>query len=279
MLDGNLDGMRVDGQHELEKMFSKYQLIECLTQAFRDADFPEALAEDDIPEDFGISMLVQMALHKRADVPVLVGLHLRYFDSHPEPHQACADAILVMLEKAYFEWDPDSEKVVVEYEISPDLQAMIDRYQYPMPMVVEPNQVAGNRDTGYLTIKGSLLLRNNHHNGDICLDHINRMNQVPLSINATVVAFVRNQWKNLDHRKRDESKEDFEKRQRAFAKYDTNSRDVIDALLAYSDTFWLTHKYDKRGRTYAQGYHVNYQGNDWNKACVQFAEPEHLIKE
>lgn len=279
MLDGNLDSTMIDGQYELEKMFSKYQLIECLTQAFRDADFSAALLEDAIPEDFGLSMLVQMALHKRADVSVLVGLHKRYFDSQPGPHQACADMILVMLEKAYFEWDPDSEKVVVEYEISSDLQLMIDRYQYPMPMVVEPNEVKGNRDTGYLTIKGSLLLRNNHHDGDICLDHINRMNQVPLALNTTVVAFVQNKWKNLDHRKADETQDDFEKRVRAFEKYDTTSRDVIDALLSYSDTFWLTHKYDKRGRTYCQGYHVNYQSNDWCKAVVEFAEPEHLNKE
>jgi len=279
MLDGKLGDMRIDGQHELEVMFSKYQLIEVMTKAFVDADFTPALEEDGIPVDFGLSMLVQMALHKRADVSVLVGLHKRYFESQPEPHQACADAILTLLEKAYFEWDPDSEKVVVEYHISDELQFMIDRYQYPMPMVVEPNEVKGNRDTGYLTIKGSLLLRNNHHNGDICLDHINRMNQVALAVNPTVVAFVKNKWKNLDHRKSDESQDDFEKRVRAFEKYDAVSRDVIDALLAYSDTFWLTHKYDKRGRTYSQGYHINYQGNDWNKACIQFAETEHLNKE
>jgi len=276
MLDENLDDMKIDGQYELEKMFSKYQLIECLTKAFKDAEFPVSLAEDNIPEDFGISMLVQMALHKRADITVLVGLHKSYFDSHAAPHQACADMVLVMLEKAYFEWDPDSEKVIVEYEISPEMQMMIDRYQYPLPMVVEPNEVSNNRDTGYLTIKGSLILRNNHHSRDICLDHINRMNQVPLAINTTVVAFVRNQWKNLDRRKPDETKEDFEKRLRAFEKYDTTSRDVLDALLSYSETFWLTHKYDKRGRTYAQGHHVNYQSNDWCKAVVQFAKPEYL---
>ena len=41
-------------------------------------------------------------------------------------------------------------------------------------------------------------------------------------------------------------------------------------------TFYLTHAYDKRGRTYAQGYHVSYQGNDWNKACVQFGRAEAL---
>lgn len=63
---------------------------------------------------------------------------------------------------------------------------------------------------------------------------------------------------------------------RAFRKFDTDARDVIDALLLNDDGFWLTHKYDKRGRTYACAYHLNYQGNDWSKAIVEFAAAEPL---
>jgi DNA-directed RNA polymerase len=46
--------------------------------------------------------------------------------------------------------------------------------------------------------------------------------------------------------------------------------------MAGGNRFWLTHKYDKRGRTYCQGYHVSYQGNDYNKACIEFADGEPL---
>ncbi len=45
-------------------------------------------------------------------------------------------------------------------------------------------------------------------------------------------------------------------------------------LMMHSNVFHMTHKYDKRGRTYSQGYHVNYQGNPWNKACIEFADKE-----
>ena len=38
--------------------------------------------------------------------------------------------------------------------------------------------------------------------------------------------------------------------------------------------FYLTHRYDKRGRTYAQGYYINPQGNEWNKAVLEFADKE-----
>ena len=48
----------------------------------------------------------------------------------------------------------------------------------------------------------------------------------------------------------------------------------MSILVNAGNRFFLTHAYDKRGRTYAKGYHVNYQGNDWNKATICFAEGE-----
>ena len=100
------------------------------------------------------------------------------------------------------------------------------------------------------------------------------MNQVALTINVDTARMVRNQWKHLDKQKEDETAKDFQDRVAAFQKYDRNAREVMEMVFVAGDRFWLTHKYDKRGRTYAQGYHVNYQGNAWNKAVVEFAEKE-----
>ena len=76
------------------------------------------------------------------------------------------------------------------------------------------------------------------------------------------------------HDTRGLSKEDFAKRKRAFEKYDRTAKDVIDLLVKEGNEFYLTHKYDKRGRIYCQGYHVTYQGAPWNKACIEFADQE-----
>jgi DNA-directed RNA polymerase len=65
-------------------------------------------------------------------------------------------------------------------------------------------------------------------------------------------------------------------RRKAFEKYDQSSKDVMHALMGIRDRFWLTHKYDRRGRTYCVGYHINYQGTSWNKAVVEFANKEEL---
>jgi DNA-directed RNA polymerase len=49
---------------------------------------------------------------------------------------------------------------------------------------------------------------------------------------------------------------------------------VIGILEGFSNEFYLTHRYDKRGRVYCQGYHVTYQGTPWNKAVLELADKE-----
>ena len=179
-------------------------------------------------------------------------------------------------------WATDIEKFIVAIEVAPNIMADLDKFQFPMPMVIPPKHIKDNKQTGYLTpaaARGSLILKNNHHDGDICLDHINRMNQVPLSLNAHIAHFVNNKWKGLDKKKEDEEPEKFMERKRAFQKYTETSKDVVDSLIMMGNKIHLTHKYDKRGRTYAVGYHVNTQGNAWNKAVIEFHDQEIISEE
>lgn len=264
-------------QKNLEETFSKYQLMSCLKAEFINAGFPAMLADVDIPVGFGLDLLIQAYLHKRTSISVMTAILRRHFEEDEEnPAQACADMILRAAEKDLIDWDDPTQSIIMKYTVSPDVEESLSMFQYPLPMIEEPETVRNNRQTGYQTIHGSMLLRDNHHDEDICLDHINRTNKIPLALNANVVSFVQNKWKNLDKPKTGETYEEFKKRKAAFERYDKSSRDVIKALQLQGDRFWLTHKYDKRGRTYAQGYHVNYQGNDWCKAVVEFADKETL---
>ena len=46
-------------------------------------------------------------------------------------------------------------------------------------------------------------------------------------------------------------------------------------MLAHQgNRFYLGHKYDKRGRIYAQGYHISTQGTPYRKAMLDFADKE-----
>jgi len=263
----------------LEEMYSKHQLIPRIKKAYREAGFEDALLDHEINPAAGMTVLVQIQLHKQTDFPTMAGLILRHFKDMVDPMRAISEHLMSMIKHGFIDWEDSTEKLVVAYAIQDEqLLFDLDQYQYPLPCVEHPEPVTTNKDTGYKTIKNSVILNNNYTDDDVCLEHLNKMNSVPLSLNADVVAFVQNKWANLDRPKARESAEDFQKRRKAFNKYNRTSKNVLQAIML-EDRFWLTHKYDFRGRTYSQGYHVNYQGNDWNKACIELADAEPLNKE
>lgn len=260
-------------QRELEVLFNKNQLITRIKAEFLKTDqfdFASYMEAQKIPVGFGMDLLVQMALHKRCQLPTLVGL----LDKHFCNVQQTTDMLMRCAVADLVNWAPGLDLFVTVATISQDVQDELDRFQYPLPMVVMPRTVKCNRDTGMLNSGGSLILKNNHHEDDICLDHINRSNRIKFAINFNVVKMVKNQWRGLDKAKPGETREDFQKRKKAFEKFDRTSKDVMDIVTAHKNEIYLLHKYDKRGRTYCQGYHCTYQGNDWAKACMEFADKE-----
>jgi hypothetical protein len=260
-------------QIEIEKLFHKNQLMPRIEAEFEaEPAFRKAMLAHGIDIDFGYALLAQMVLHKRAHLPTLVGALRKHFE---DDCQLTTDELLKAVKADLVDWSPVARQFIVKYGISPDVQEDLDRYQYPLPMVVPPQELKDNHDTGYYTSRNSAILKHNHHDEDICLDHLNAVNQTRFRINQDVATTVRNKWKNLDKPKLDEEQEDYRKRVKAFEKYDRTAHDVMTHLgIAAEGEFYLTHKYDKRGRTYCQGYVVNYQGTAWNKAVIEFANQE-----
>ena len=259
-------------QKELEHLFNKNQLLPRIRKEFVDCeecDFLEHMKENQIPVAFGVDLLAQLVLHKRASLSTLIGCLRHHFDDG----QQTADMLYKAADIDLIDYDPEMRIFIMKFDISPDVQEELDKFQFPLPMIVPPLKVLNNKENGYFTSSGSIILRNNHHMDDVCLDHINRMNAIKFTINNDTASMVKNSWRSLDKPKEGETKEDFNRRKRAFEKYDRTAKDVM-ALL--TDEFYLTHKYDKRGRTYCQGYHVNPQGNPWNKAVVEFADKEFI---
>lgn len=235
------------------------------------AAFTEVIEANGIDYDFAIDLLTQMAIHRRCKISVMVGI-LR---SHYNDTQRTADEICKCAEADLVDFDPSIGLLITVAQIGSDLQNEIDKFQYPLPMVVPPEHIKNNKATGYrLNSFGSVILKNNHHEDDVCLDHLNRANKTKLCINYEVMNMIKNKWKNLDKPKDGETLDDYRKRVKAFEKYDRTSKDVMKLLLSEGNELYLTHRYDKRGRTYCAGYQVNYQGTPWNKAVVEFYNKE-----
>ena len=259
-------------QATLEDLFDKHQMLPRIRSEMSNVTvFTEIIEANDIDYDFAIDLLAHMAIHRRCKINILVGI-LR---SHYNDTQRTADEICKCAEADLVDFDPSIGLLITVAQIGSELQDEIDKYQYPLPMVVPPEVIKKNSNNGYrIHNQGSVILKDNHHTDDVCLDHLNRANKVKLSINQEVMVMVQNRWKNLDKPKQDESVTDYQKRVKAFAKYDKISRDVMKLLLSEGNELYLTHKFDKRGRTYCAGYQVNYQSTAWCKAVVHFHNQE-----
>lgn len=261
----------------LETLFNKNQTIPRIREVFRNADGFSIEAYLDhmrIPVEFGLDVMTQIALHKRCNMATMVGILRHHYEPLVCASQLTADMLVKCVNARLLDWHAELKLFIVRATIPEDVQHDLDRFQYPLPMVVPPRRVNDNEDTGYYSSRGSIILRKNHHNDDVCLDHINRVNRVKFSIDHDTALMVKNRWRHLDKPKANESEADYKKRVKAFDKYDRTSKEVIELILAHGNEFYLTHRYDKRGRIYCQGYHVNYQGAPWNKAVIELADKE-----
>ena len=237
----------MEDEYRLEELYAKFNLIPCLREQVA------PLHLDSFEED----LVIQLLIHKRATIQTMVGL-LNTGDI-----QDTSDRIAMCVRKGLVAWDPDTERLITLVQVSDELQKQLDLYQYPLPMLVPPRSLEGNKDSGYYTHSSSVILRGNHHDNDVCLDHLNRMNSIALSINPNAFTYV-NKWKKMDK----------EQTRKAFVHFNVATQQVMHFMVEANNHFYLTHKYDKRGRTYACGYHISTQGNDYQKSCIEFAHKE-----
>lgn len=150
-------------------------------------------------------------------------------------------------------------------ELSDQVLQFIENTQYLPPMVCEPLELTHNYSSGYLTHNDSLVLgTGNHHDGDLCLDVLNLMNRVPLQLDRDFLCLMEEEPTfDLDTQEKEDQWRTFKKQSYTFY-----------SMIAQETRFYLTHKVDKRGRIYAQGYHINTQGASFKKAMVELAEEE-----
>lgn len=192
--------------------------------------------------------------------------------------QECADMITIAARHDLVDYQFIGSTFILRHDVTPDVYEELDQYQYPLPLLIPPRRIDSNSESGYYTFEKSVILKKNHHDDDVYLKHLNRCNSIPFTINLDTAVMVKNRWADLDHKRPNETLQEYNQRVKAFDKYDRASRAVIDKLVDEGNVFWLTHRYDKRGRCYCQGYHVTYQGNEWNKAVIEFAAKEIVQK-
>ena len=155
--------------------------------------------------------------------------------------------------------------------LSDELQRRVDLMCVLPPMLVKPRTLRHNKSCGYMTVnKDSLILgdRENYHDESISLDVLNTLNSQALCLDLDICYKFQKEFKSEFDKDTDEylnQRKTYERAKEQFEYF----RDVIQ-----DKTIFFTHKVDKRGRVYSQGYQFNTQGSSYEKACLQLKVKE-----
>lgn len=252
----------IETQKNLEELYHKNQLMDVLRNEF------SPLTND----PFKLDVICQIYLHKQADVPTMVGL---FSPKWGEPDEI-GQLLIECVEENLLDFDLNTYKFIFKYTLTDDVEEMLARYQFPLPMIVRPKKVKHNfMGSGYYDNKGCIILNGSkiYKDEDVCLDHINRSNAVKLSLNLDVIESPEGELIEPE-RKIGESFIDYQRRKKQAKTFFENSVHVMEQIASLGNEFYLTHKYDRRGRVYCVGYHINEQGTDYNKAVLELANKE-----
>tara|TARA_B100000929_G_scaffold108179_1_gene85700 strand:- start:7125 stop:8036 length:912 start_codon:yes stop_codon:yes gene_type:complete len=162
--------------------------------------------------------------------------------------------------------DENRMMIIPLWKLDDEIKQHLINIRYQPPMVSKPIVVMNNRAYQYYSFSESLLLGTpvNHHDMPLALDVINLMNNQALSLDYHVLQLEELPNKPLDTLQKQEQ----------FTQMKQASRTVYNEMLDHGNKFYLTHKFDKRGRLYSQGYHINIQSTEYKKALINFAKKE-----
>ena len=170
--------------------------------------------------------------------------------------------------------DPENDTETLglkpHYQLSLSVREFIAKTKYLPPMICKPLDWRNNNGSGHLTGSGSILLGSKNDVGQVQnLEFINTLQAIEWELNEEVLEFVEESKKKLDTY---EKKQNFERMTRT-------SEIVYQDLIEQGNCFYFVWKYDFRGRSYSQGFHVNLQSNSYRKAILNFKHKELLTEE
>lgn len=217
------------------------------------------------------------------------------FDDKRDSIATMGEIVAVLCLTDAFDITKDGPQASLKLEsripLSDELIKFILNTRFLPPMLCQPKELRNNRESGYLSFNDSLILgTGNHHEGNICLDVLNKMNQVQLQLDTeflckieedpnsefTIEKIKEAAWERGEVLSDHEAAERVEQQKENWKTFKKQSYEFYSLIAKCGNTFHLTHKVDKRGRIYAQGYHLNTQGTSFKKASIEFAQEENI---
>lgn len=151
------------------------------------------------------------------------------------------------------------------YKLNDETIMAINKCKYLPPMLCIPKNWESNCYGGYISAHSSVILGDgNHHIENQSLDVLNIIQKVAFELDTEVLKEPEVSSKELDTLDKE----------RSHAQLVKESRQIYQDMLGHGNEFYFVHKYDKRGRMYSQGYHINLQSYQYKKALLNFKTKE-----
>lgn len=227
-----------------------------------------------------LRLLTDLVINRRVLVSSEVGRLLHYFD---ENAQDAADLISCCIDAGLCLYQEETNQLVVRFIPEGEELERINYMMHPLPMIVKPRKVVSNYDSPYLNSEKESQIYNSSIKEDVCLDVLNSLNSIPLRINSKIRDMGVNAWSSVSEKSEaiiDEYAAPNERRtltERQFKIFNHQMKVVLN-MWVKELPFFLPWKFDRRGRFYDEGYLIKVQGNDFQKAIVEFAEVDFVKK-
>jgi len=168
---------------------------------------------------------------------------------------------------ANYEGNPTGT-LAIEPKITPsnELLETIEQFHYVPPNVERPYWHS-NKDGGLSSVNDHCILgQQNQHNKYQALDSLNMLQNIEWELDSEMLLYPERSNKPLDTAEKVQQ----------FQLMSNVSRKVYD--LYKKQPFYFIWKFDKRGRMYSQGYHINLQSTDYKKSLLNFSKKEVITR-
>lgn len=219
----------------------------------------------DIVIDIFIAVLSSTGVQ---EIQAIIGrlTHILPYDDIFDSVKTLAEILAVVSDCGLYDFiaprDSESGYLTINplYQVEEETLQYMSDVKYLPPMICKPKEITGNDSSAHLTKLGDSIIlgSGNHHDNYLALDVLNINNRIPLELDLLVVKEQEQPNKELITKEQKEG----------FRRLRQSSRDVYAEIIHYGNEFHLTNKYDKRGRFYTQGYHINIQSTEYKKASI-----------
>ena len=178
-----------------------------------------------------------------------------------DPGIIAADMIMILVEEDLLDIDFIGSRILIQSRYLFDLEEQEKHIVFVEDDVNDELEMH-DYNFGHMILGGYLKQSRYTDMDNIRLDYLDYMNGIPLSLNIELLQ--RRVIQPSEAQKGTPEWNEFKKNLYAFYK----------EIVSKGNVFNIIHKFDNRGRCYANSYYANYQGNDFQKAVIQLAHKE-----